>query len=130
MKGLEEQISRKCIHFTGLMNKECNRGVLYDTVKDKTTSPFRLPCLSDGGSCELCELPSEKEVAKRVAEIEDSGNSIMRIHKAVKDHYEKTKEATGTIECPECKGELIYGVAQLNGHIRAKCSGCKMSFIE
>ena len=53
-KTLKEQISQRCIHFTGLMNKECKAGVKYADVR--FDRPYKLPCLKQGGTCDKCEF--------------------------------------------------------------------------
>lgn len=75
MKSIEEQISDKCIHFTGLGNKVCDAGVEYDSVKTKSTSPYKIPCLRNcqmsGGfyGCDKQHFPTEEEIKTEVEEI-------------------------------------------------------------
>lgn len=47
----------------------------------------------------------------------------------IKDHVANTKEESGKIPC-ECGGELHFAVAQNNGHVRANCPSCGISFME
>ena len=134
-KTLEEQISGKCIHFNGLfINKECKKGVKYNAVKVPGVKPVQVPCLRDntmsGGSCDFVCFPSDEEVKKQVEEIEQMTTRTIGAYAAVKNHFDKTSERQGKIECPECQGDLHFTVAELNNHIWAKCSNCKLSFIE
>ncbi len=128
MKSIEEQISSKCIHFNGIMSKCCKAGVNYDVFR-KMERPFKFPCLKQGGECSLSQFPTDAEVKQRVDEIENMGTNALIANIKLKEHYEKTKEPIGKIKC-ECGGDLHYAVAQSNGHMRAKCSGCGISFVE
>lgn len=132
MKTIQEQIADKCIHFTGLGDSECKAGVNYNDVKVRSTKPLKIPCLKDmnGGSCIACEFPSKEYVEKAVNEINLKIAKTLGSYALIKAQYEKTKEATGKIKCPECGGELHYTVAQINNHIHAKCNGCDMGWIE
>ena len=133
-RTLEEQISNKCIHFTGLGNSPCDKGVDYDDVKVKDSSPFKVPCLSHegmhGGKCEHAEFPTKEQVEKRVNEIQDMSNKTIEAYAKVKEHHQKTGEFKGKVECPECPGNLHYTVAKLNGHIWAKCDECDVGWME
>lgn len=33
-----------CRHFTGIQNDTCKAGVAYESVKDKSVRPLRIPC--------------------------------------------------------------------------------------
>lgn len=48
---------------------------------------------------------------------------------AIKDHIAKTKEQSGKIPCA-CGGKLHYSAAKINGHVRANCPSCGISFME
>ena len=48
---------------------------------------------------------------------------------AIKDHVWKTKQESGKIPC-QCGGELHFSVAKINGHVRANCPSCGISFME
>ncbi len=134
MKSLEQQIGGKCIHFNGLVNKKCDKGITYQDVKEPEVKPFLFPCLKgelrNGGSCELCEFPSKEEVDKQVKEINERQKATIGNLVSVKQHYAKTKETSGVLKCQGCGGELHYAVAKINGHTRATCKGCEMGWIE
>lgn len=127
MKTLKEQIADKCIHFNGIMNKECNAGINYDDVK--VDRHFKFPCLKQGGECAHSKFRTDEEVEAKVKEIEEDGIKAMVAIATVKDHYAKTKEQTGKVTC-QCGGELYYAVASINGHVWAKCNSCGISFNE
>lgn len=133
MRSLQEQISGKCIHFTGTVNKKCEKDITYDSVRDKTVRPFKMPCLSyhgmNGSECKHCEFPSPESVKKQVEEIEQSTKDMLARYKMVKDHYKATKERVGIVECSKCKGDLHYEVHE-NGHIWAKCDDCSIGWME
>lgn len=48
---------------------------------------------------------------------------------AVKYHIGITKAKSGKIPC-QCGGELHFAVAGNNGHVRANCPSCGISFME
>ncbi len=134
MRSLKEQIGSKCIHFNGLANKSCKKDITYESVRDKSTSPYKHPCINlsgfYGGNCEHCEFPSNENVEKKVKEITERQKSTIGNLIAVKKHYSETKEASGILKCEGCGGELHYAVATINGHTRATCKGCEMGWIE
>jgi len=41
---------------------------------------------------------------------------------AIQAHVGKQRGIRGEIECPICKGQLRFSVANVNGHIHAACS--------
>ena len=133
MRSLKEQIAGKCIHFTGTSKEKCKKGIAYDSVKDKSVRPYKLPCLAheyiNGGECKYCEFPSKEEAEKQVKEIEQSTIDMLDGFKAVKDHYEKTGIQWGKTGCSKCDGGLHYRVHG-NGHIWANCDDCGIGWIE
>ena len=130
MIPLKEQISRKCIHFNGVMSKECEVGIKYSEVRvDELNKPYKFPCLKQGGECSCAQFPSDEEVEAKIRSIEDEGVKAMIAMVTVKDHYKKTKEQTGKVSC-QCGGELHYTRANVNGHFWVKCNTCGISFNE
>jgi hypothetical protein len=130
MKTLEEQIACKCIHFNGIMEKICKAGINYSDVRvSDGNGPYKFPCLKQGGECSSARWWNADQVKKRVAEIEYSCNKTVGAIASIKDHISKTKNQQGKVKC-ECGGELHYTVAQVNGHIWAKCDSCDISFNE
>lgn len=128
--SLHEQIARKCIHFNGVMEKVCKAGIKYEDVREEPQDgPYRFPCLKQGGECSHASFLNEEQVNERVAEIEHSCNQTIIAISIIKDHIKKTKEQQGKVKC-ECGGELHFTVAQVNGHIWAKCNSCGISFNE
>lgn len=92
---------------------------------------MQFPCLKRGGTCEKCQFPTEQEVEKELERLQLADkevNKTVGVYMLVKIHYAKTKNKSGVIECT-CGGQLTYGVAS-NGHIRGKCAGCGVSFME
>ncbi len=127
MKSLHEQISSRCIHFTGLMNKKCKAGINYDDVK--TGKPLQIPCIKTGGECSSSKFLTDEEIKKEIDEIESTGAKIFIVRAKILDHYNKTSDWQGKIKCV-CGGDLHYSIAQFNNHIRAKCNKCGISFME
>lgn len=134
MKTVEQQILNSCIHFNGMMNKLCLKFIKYDDVRVKDSKPYKLPCLLNsqmsGGKCDSCEFPTKEQAKKEAEEMEIDSNKVMVALALVKSHYKKTNKPNGILECPECKGELQYSVATINGHTRGNCNGCDTNWIE
>ncbi len=130
---LKEQISNRCIHFTGMMDQSCKKGIKYSTVKI-SSKPVKRPCFKSGrlsgGQCSSAQFPSDSEVDKEVEESEKMMMAAIGAYSYVKEHFHKTGKRSGEIDCPSCGSPLRYRVAEYNNHIRAKCSGCDVSFIE
>lgn len=130
MLSLEEQIARKCIHFNGIMNDECKAGIKYKDVRvDDSDGPYKFPCLKQGGECSCAQFRTDEEVKSKVAEIDDSCIKTIVAMALIKDHIHKTKEQKGKVKC-KCGGELHFAVAQINGHVWAKCNSCDIAFNE
>lgn len=133
IEQMTEQIAGKCIHFNGMINDKCGKGIAYNDVKDKSARPYKIPCLKkevhNGGSCEHCQFPSEEEAFRQANLIEEKQTKTIGTLIAVKQHYAKTKKSSGVIECLGCGGELHYLVAS-NGHTRASCEDCEMGWVE
>jgi hypothetical protein len=130
MRSLEEQIANKCIHFSGIMDEVCKAGIKYRNVRvDEGNGPYKFPCLKQGGECAKCEFPTDEQIRKRIEQIDSSCIKAITAMAAIKEHCSKTKEQTGKVTC-QCGGELHYTVAQINGHVWAKCKSCGLSFNE
>jgi hypothetical protein len=128
--SLQEQIARKCIHFNGVMEKVCKAGIKYEDVREEPQNgPYRFPCLKQGGECPQSKFLNEEQVNEKVTEIEHSCTQTIIAISKVKEHIHLTKEQHGKIKC-ECGGDLHYTVAQVNGHVWAKCNSCEISFNE
>lgn len=143
-KTLREQIARRCVHFTGLMQTKCEAGCVYELFDLGAKVPYRrnLPCfkldadeereLRDAGieqaKCDRAQFPTEKELDEhdrvadeRAAKIKTVATALVPIRK---EHA--GKNWSGTIECPACKGVLhVYHVG-FNGHMHVACEtdGC------
>lgn len=134
---LTQQISRKCIHFTGIMQKTCDKGMIYDDVDKELRLPYRaaLPCFEPDAAqlerlagkpqctCPYTQFPTPEEVAAREEEIANAMQKTMQALAVVapirKEH--KGKDWNGVLECPNCKGRLHVRHAGCNGHVWAKC---------
>ncbi len=54
-----------CRHFTGLLDKECKVGVVYESVKDANAHPYRWPCFKDHGCAARCAPMPRSSPRKR-----------------------------------------------------------------
>jgi hypothetical protein len=129
MKSLKQQIADKCLYFNGLMNKSCEKGIQYDSVKEPDERQFKIPCIKTGGFCDVCKFPSEKIVNEIVIGIMEEGKKTMMGYSLIQKYIKKTGQVSGKIECPSCKGELHYNQSSINGHIWAKCK-CGLGWME
>lgn len=125
MKTIEQQISNRCVHFTGVQKKTCKAGVEYSRFFG---SPF--PCFRDESEkakahCDLVRFPTEQEVT---AEVE---GQLVRHCRAVKAAHQDAKSkglvrgkgGQSELACPVCETGIIkYSVASVNGHMWARCS--------
>lgn len=128
MLSLEEQIARKCVHFNGVMSKVCEAGIAYSKVRDESRRPFGFPCIQTGGQCANAKYRTPEEVVVYMKEMLGEEAKAIVANFKIKDHYQKTKQRSGKIQC-ECGGQLAYVIAQ-NGHVHAKCNSCEISFME
>lgn len=121
MKTIAEQISNRCVHFTGVHREQCAAGVEYAEFKT------RLPCLKSFGgekiACMLRHWPTEAEIAKGVAEHEAAVAKIAHvlpiIAKVKREHFKENWHGTDT--CPVCGGTLHLRIAKINGHVWGRC---------
>lgn len=136
VKSLAQQISSRCVYFTGIGNKECRAGVSYDSVCDTSESGLkRWPCFRDGAACRTCDkrhFPTDDEVADEVASIRAYSEKVNKAMGAAKLDAKsrglgKDSGGSGSISCPCCNGgTLHYRVSGYNGHMHAACEtkGC------
>lgn len=129
MKSLKEQIMDKCKHFNGTMNKKCDVGVAYETVREvrEPGRGFKLPCLLECDNCSKRELVTEAEADVEIEEHKKRFEGTMLARKAIVDFvgpWKKGQAARGRISCPVCRGEMTlqFSRAGVNGHIHARCS--------
>lgn len=136
MKDVQQQIQDRCIHFTGMRNKVCKMNVNYDNVKDKSSSPFKIPCLlntamSDGNiNCDLAEFPTAEQAKKEADEAGQSMKYTLKTMQSIREKHKKDKLLVGTVDCLKCGNDLNYTIASNNGHIHAACSTCEIGWME
>lgn len=129
MKTVAEQILSKCIHFTGVQNKVCEAGIVYQDVIDANDKPYKFPCLNEGNTqCCKREFPTKEEAERKAKEIDDSCAAVVTAIVQIKAKV-KGGEKQGQIDC-KCGGKINYATAECNGHIRAKCTKCDIQFME
>ena len=73
--NLREQISSKCIFFTGVQHAKCACGIPYEDVR--VGKPYRFPCLNQDGSCEKRKFLTKEEVDSELQELEGWGNKLV-----------------------------------------------------
>lgn len=120
-----QQVMKKCVHFTGVMNKCCDAGVTYSEVR---AGPMMFPCLQTGGECSKAKFLSREEAEKQELELAKGVAASLGMYSLAKNHFEKTGERSATIKC-NCGGKMTYAVAH-NNHIRASCPSCGTKFVE
>lgn len=134
MSSLVEQIENKCIHFTGLIDKECGCGVNYHSVSEPNSRPIKIPCFKkgdlSGGRCPKAVFKTREEAEKEAKEIDDHVENTVKVMMLVKKHFSDTGERQGKIECPCGKGSVNFSVAEINNHVHANCEACDINFME
>lgn len=126
-RTLQEQMTSKCIYFNGVMNECCKAGIKY---RDVRAGPMMLPCLKSGGECSKAEFPTEEKARQELDEMLKDSAKVLEVMVLIKDYIKKRgKVLSGSVEC-SCGGEIQFRVAEANGHIRAMCSTCHLSFME
>ena len=106
MQRRTREVLRKCTHFNGVMNDECEAGVNYHALLGDGFGCFaHMPCLSDPEAvkCDRASFPSEAEARAEVEAHE------VKIQEFVRQLNESI--------CPECKvkvkqrqvGSCVYG---------------------
>jgi hypothetical protein len=128
-KSLHEQVAKKCIHFNGIMNKTCRAGIAYDDVKDKSQSPFRFPCLQQGGQCSKAEFLTEGQIQEHLKEMGSAAVKNLTAYLRIKDFLKTNKVDQGKIPC-DCGGDVRFVVSGHNGHIWCRCTKCDIGFNE
>jgi hypothetical protein len=117
----------KCHHFNGIMNKCCDAGIEYDSVRP---DGYRLPCLEPSigddrqkGDCSLYRLSTPEEIAAEDAAFESAKERFMKtlpLIAEVKSSHEG-EDWSGVVECPVCSGKLHMSHAAYNGHVHGQC---------
>lgn len=106
MQRRTREVLRKCIHFNGVMNDECEAGVNYHALLGDGFGCFKhLPCLSDASAvhCDKASFPSDVEAR---AQVDADEIKIQEFVKQLNDGI-----------CPVCKiqvqqkqvGPCVYG---------------------
>jgi len=131
MKTLREQIENKCNHFTGLMQKTCNKGHCYDDMDAENRLPMRrgLPCLRESSQAEPCshcpdmEYPTEEQIAAELASMDERVDRMKLVLATLKPLRKEHKGTNwrGTITCPVCQGNMHVTHAAYNNHMSGVC---------
>lgn len=127
MRSLEDQISGRCVHFTGIMDKKCKAGVEYESFPQPRFKT--LPCLKGTSLCDKCQFPTPEEVKAEVDGIKSMSDSGIKVLLAAKAHYKKMGISFSMFTCPICGKNAAYTVAS-NGHFAVSCDVCKISMRE
>ena len=130
IEQIKMQIADKCVHFNGINNKSCDKGIEYASVRSEE-KPYKFPCMKKYGmnTCSSCKFLTPEEVEAEALEIEERNSRFMKSVIRVKKHYEENKKLQGEVDC-DCGGKITYSVAEHNQHMRASCDSCSIGFIE
>lgn len=141
----------QCIHFNGMLNKLCARGVAYDQFHPgkpciqtlskaangstyfrpgevaASTKPF--PGAQPKERCPFYEEPTDEQVQADRAEAEvffKRAEAALRVASDWRVRPKPTEDRRGTVECPVCKGKLHLSQSSYNGHVHGACEtpGC------
>jgi hypothetical protein len=141
----------QCIHFNGVQNELCKRGVRYDQFKDgkpciqfieksarggtylepgeKAAERKPFPNATPPERCPFYAEPSDDEVQKDREELDAAMKRTMAAIKVASEWRVRPKpqaDRIEVIECPCCKGRLHLSQSAYNGHVHGKCEtdGC------
>jgi hypothetical protein len=138
-----------CIHFNGVQNKLCARGVAYQQfapgipcikfieksarggtfLEPGEVAAERKPWKYEGKPCPLYEEPSELEVqvdrAEMMAAMEKT-RAALKVASAWRVRPKPVCDRSETVECPVCNGRLHLTQSSYNGHVHGACDtpGC------
>ena len=135
-----------CIHFNGVQNDTCKRGVRYDQfARGKPCIQFIQKSARGGTylragelpaetkpffgalpkeSCAFYEEPTAEQVQADRAEIDAHFVKTIAAIKVSSAWRLKPKPASDrqdVVECPVCKGKLHLSQSAYNGHVHGKC---------
>lgn len=113
-----------CKYFTGVQNKECEKGVLYAQFQRQADGQ-RLPCLASGKDlpCEHRQYPTKEEIEAEEKMFDEIIKESKAARAAVLKHSGGKRGVAGSIPCTKCKtGTLHYSIAACNGHIHGRCT--------
>jgi hypothetical protein len=140
-----------CIHFNGVQNKLCKRGVAYSNwdgpkpciqFMEKSArggtylrpgeqpaerKPF--PGADKAKPCPFYEEPTDEQVQADRAEADAALKRTIAAIEVAGKWRVKPKPASDrheVVECPVCKGRLHLSQSAYNGHVHGKCEteGC------
>jgi hypothetical protein len=103
----------KCIHFNGIQHGACGAGVAYDSIRDTSHRPFRLPCFANEGCATACAQyrdPTAAEVAADQAKWDAAMERMRR------------RAALG--QCAQC-GAAVDELEQVGPCVYANPCGCR-----
>lgn len=142
-----------CVHFNGVQNDLCKRGVsyrvnwpegpkpciklLHKSARGGTylkpgeepaeTKPF--PGSDKAKPCPFYEEPTDEQVQADREKTEAGMNRVFAAIRVAGEWRVKPKPATDrreVVECPVCKGRLHLSQSSYNGHVHGRCEtdGC------
>lgn len=140
-----------CIHFNGVQNKLCDRGVAYanwDGPKpcikfiEKSArggtylepgevaaerKPF--PGADKAKPCPFWQAPTDEQVQQDRRETEQAlqrATLAIKVASAWRVRPKPAQDRQEVVECPACKGRLHLSQSSYNGHVHGKCetAGC------
>jgi len=121
----------RCVHFNGIQNKICHKGVSYKEVCGAGDGiATRLPCNTQAKNRQHCDDyqdPTDEEIVAYKAICKEMFEGVGITRKAIIEETGGVRGRAGAIPCLVCKeGEVKYSVDASNGHVWAQCStlGC------
>jgi hypothetical protein len=121
-----------CIHYRspmvgGKVNKTCEAGVDYDTIRGITFKPCFLDATgqSHPGAqpCAHLRRPTAEEISAHEAWASEHLERTLAVMRGIADWRKahKGKSAQEVVECPACKGRLHLSISSYNGHVHGRC---------
>lgn len=104
-----------CRHYSGMMNKSCDAGVEYDSIKDTSVVPYRFHCIH-ADTAVPCALRAEytpEEIEERHRQIAAALTRFASFLGGESD------------ECPHC-GTTIESAEKIGRCVYARPCGCRV----
>lgn len=104
-----------CRHYSGMMNKACDVGVEYDSIKDTSVIPYRWHCIhaDTAITCPLREEYTAEEITEQKREAAEFLTGLVAFWDDEGD------------ECPQC-GEKVESAEQIGRCVYARPCGCRV----
>lgn len=104
-----------CRHYSGMMNKACDAGVEYDSIKDTSVVPTRWHCIHADAmvKCPKRELRTKEEIEEEKRQLAAWFTRFAAFESGESD------------ACPQC-GETVESAEEIGRCVYARPCGCRV----